>query len=30
MHISEMQKKIQKESSVFEIKAFEVVAESSA
>ena len=30
MHISEMEKKIQKESTVFEIIAFEVVAENSA
>ena len=30
MHISEMEKKIQKKSSVFQIIAFEVVAESSA
>ena len=30
MHILEMERNIQKMSSVFEIKAFEVVAESSA
>ena len=30
MHISEMEYKIQKKSSVFEIKALEVVAENSA
>ena len=30
MHILEMEWKIQKKSSVFEIKAFEVVAENSA
>ena len=30
MHISEMEKKIQKKSSVFQIKAFEIVEESSA
>ena len=30
MHILEMEKKVQKKSSVFEIKGFEVVAEYSA
>ena len=30
MHISEMESEIQKKSSVFQIKAFEVVAENSA
>ena len=30
MHILEMEWKIQKESSIFKIKAFEVVAENSA
>ena len=30
MHILEMERNIQKKSSVFEIKAFEVVAENSA
>ena len=30
MHILEMETKIQKKSSAFEIKAFEVVAENSA
>ena len=30
MHISEMEEKIEKKSSVFEIKAFEIVAENSA
>ena len=30
MHISEMEQKIEKKSSVFEIKAFEIVAENSA
>ena len=30
MHILEMERNIQKKSSVFEIKAFEIVAENSA
>ena len=30
MHISEMEQKIEKKSSIFEIKAFEIVAENSA
>ena len=30
MHISEMEQKIGKKSSAFEIKAFEIVAENSA
>ena len=30
MHILEMEWKIQKKSSVFQIKAFEIVAENSA
>ena len=30
MHISEMEQKIQKKSSAFQIRAFEIVAENSA